>query len=452
MSAHDGIDEDDMSDVSMSAETESSDSSDDEGVDAPTPEHANHDPKAHSAIDTSLENISRKRKIPSDTGDSTKDIPQGNRESGHTKRVKLELSPDAALGSIRTPEGRLPSDRSLLPAEIWQHVFTFASPRTLGRLLRVNKIFRAYLDPQSPASASAIASLSRSVVPLRQPEVIWQSSRRLFRPWMPNPLNEMTELGMWKLSCNFVCDFCDKRQSTVPSVSPDQWHSGPGEAGVRPIWAFAIRACGPCLQLRTVKVDDNFISFLSKLALIPGQEIDLLLSSSVPSPLMAALPFIFLTAELHVVASTTLQQGQPPTNMQIGKYFYKPHVEDIKQEFFKVKALGSGTAEEWIKGLETRGKDRQLDLVRWERWESSGGLQRMRDREPVEGNATNGKADLRLPVAIPMQFEDRPSDGPPGLSKIPVLPKEHLPGTLKMPLKIVHPLPQVPQFRKPHRV
>ncbi|OBT80424.1 hypothetical protein VF21_00864 [Pseudogymnoascus sp. 05NY08] len=428
MSAQDAIDEDELSDVSMSAETEDSDSSDDEEMDAPHPESAKQDSTTQSPIDTLLENISRKRKAPSDGSDSPEDILKENRESGHTKRVKLELSPDAALGSIRTPEGRLPSDKSLLPAEVWHHIFTFASPRTLGRLLRVNKIFRAYLDPQSPASTSVIAPLSRSVVPLRQPEVIWQASRRLFRPWMPNPLNEMTELGMWKLSCNFVCDFCDKRQNPVSSISPDQWHSGPGKAGVRPIWAFAIRACGPCLQLRTIK------------------EIDLLLSSSVPSPLMAALPFIFLTAELNVVASTTLQQGQPPGNMQIGKYFYKPHVEEIKQEFFKVKALGSGTAEEWIKGLEPRGKDKQLDLVRWERWESSGGLQRMRSKEPTEANGTTGKVDLRLPAAVPMQPDGHPSHGPPGLSKIPVLSKDHLPSTHRMLPKNTHPLPQMPQF------
>ncbi|KFY98297.1 hypothetical protein V498_01562 [Pseudogymnoascus sp. VKM F-4517 (FW-2822)] len=456
MPAQDGIDEDEMSDVSMSAETEYSDSSDDEKADAPPPEQAKHHSTDKSTIATSSENISRKRKVSSDTSDSPEDIPQGNMDSGHAKRVKLELSPDAALGSIRSPEGRLPSDRSLLPAEIWQHIFTFTSPRTLGRLLRVNKIFRAYLDPQSPASTSVIASLSRSVVPLRQPEVIWQASRRLFRPWMPNPLDEMSELGMWKLSCNFVCDFCDKRQNPVSSISPDQWHSGPGDAGVRPIWAFSIRACGPCLQLRTIKVDDYFISFLSKIALTPGQEIDLLLSSSVPSPLMAALPFIFLTGELHVVASTTLQQGHSPTNMKIGKYFYKPHVEDIKQEFFRVKALGSGTAEEWIKGLETRGKDKRLDLVRWERWESSGGLQRMRSKEPTEANGTTAKVDLRLPAAVPMQPDGHPNHGPPGLSKIPVLSKEHLPSTHRMhplpqhplprhPLP-QHPLPQVPQF------
>ncbi|KFX96681.1 hypothetical protein V490_03200 [Pseudogymnoascus sp. VKM F-3557] len=419
-------DEDDLSDVSMSAETESSDSSDDESdapALAPHSEPAKHYSTAQSPAAALLENTSRKRKVPSDTSDSPADIPKGDREPGHTKRVKLELSPDAALRSIRTAEGRLPSDRSLLPAEIWHHIFTFASPRTLGRLLRVNKIFRAHLDPQSPESPYAITPLSRSVVTLRQPEVIWQASRRLFRPWMPNPLNEMTELGMWQLSCNFVCDFCDKRQNPVFPISPDQWHSGPGEAGVRPIWAFAIRACGPCLQLQTIK------------------EIDLLLSSSVPSPLMAALPFIFLTAELHVVASTTLQQGQPPTNMQIGKFFYKSHVEDIKQEFFKVKALGTGTAEEWIKGLETRGKEKRLDVVRWERWESSGGLQRMRSKESTDANGTTGKIDLRLPAAVPMP-DAHSSHAPPRLSKTPALSKDHLPST-----NFAHPLPQVVQFQ-----
>lgn len=188
--------------------------------------------------------------------------------------------------------------------------------------------------------------------------------------------------------------------------------------------------------------------FLFKLALTPGQEIDLLLSSSVPSPLMAALPFIFLTAELHVVASTTLQQGQPPTNMQISKYFYKPHVEDIKQEFFKVKALGSGTAEEWIKGLETRGTDKRLDLVRWERWESSGGVQRMRSEEPSDTNGTTGKADVPLPATIPVHIGPRQSHGPPGIPKIPVVIQEHLPSTNF----VTHPLPQVPPFRESYQV
>lgn len=254
MSARGDVDEDDLSDVSMSAETEDTDS-DDDSVKAATPEPVRQQ-LARQNSDSTLENISRKRKVPSDTFHPSENLVMGNKnkDTENAKRVKFELTPDFTLTSLRTSTGRLPSDRSLLPAEIWHHILTFTPPRTLGRLLRVNKAFRAYLDPTSPASPSIIASLSRSQVPLRQPEVIWQISRRLFRPWMPNPLEGMSEFGMWKLACNLTCEFCGKKQSSVSSVPPDQWHSGPGEIGVRPIWAFAIRACGPCLQQRIIKV------------------------------------------------------------------------------------------------------------------------------------------------------------------------------------------------------
>jgi hypothetical protein len=163
---------------------------------------------------------------------------------------------------------------------------------------------------------------------------------------------------------------------------------------------------------------------------------------------MAALPFIFLTADLHVVASTTLQQGQPPTNMQISKFFFKPHVEEIKQEFFKVKALGSGTAEEWIKGLDNRGKEKRLDLVRWERWESSGGLHRMRSEEPAELPETIAKSDPQLPAAILMGPGGYSGQGLPGLSHTPVVSN----GTPSTNNFITHPLPQVLQFRKLYRM
>jgi len=102
----------------------------------------------------------------------------------------------------------------------------------------------------------------------------------------------------------------------------------------------------------------------------------LLLSSSIPSPLITALPFIFLTNELHVIPLATLQNGQP-TGIQIAKHFFNPHIEEIKQEFDDVKAMGSATAEEWIKGLEGRGRERRNYAVRWERWEASGGVARM---------------------------------------------------------------------------
>jgi hypothetical protein len=92
---------------------------------------------------------------------------------------------------------------------------------------------------------------------------------------------------------------------------------------------------------------------------------------------MAALPFIFLTNELHVIPAATLQNG-PPTGIQIAKHFFNLHVEEIKREFDVVKAMGSATAEEWVKGLEGRGRERRNDAVRWERWEVSEGVTRMR--------------------------------------------------------------------------
>ena len=99
---------------------------------------------------------------------------------------------------------------------------------------------------------------------------------------------------------------------------------------------------------------------------------------------MAALPFVFLTNELHVVPPIALEGGAPPPSIQITKYFLKSHVDEIKREFFGVKSLGNGTAEEWLKGLEERGRKRRNDAARWERWQSSGGIARMRTTEPSE--------------------------------------------------------------------
>lgn len=92
---------------------------------------------------------------------------------------------------------------------------------------------------------------------------------------------------------------------------------------------------------------------------------------------MAALPFIFLTNELHVISTLTLQSSQHPPSIQISKRFYIPHIEEMKAEFQGVKAMGAPTAEEWLKGLDGRGKERRNDAARWERWDASGGITRM---------------------------------------------------------------------------
>lgn len=68
--------------------------------------------------------------------------------------------------------------------------------------------------------------------------------------------------------------------------------------------------------------------------------------------------------------------------MQVTKYYLKSDVDGIKKENVRVKELGNAAAEEWVKGLSDRGKTKRLDIARWERWEASGGLQRILRDEP----------------------------------------------------------------------
>lgn len=104
----------------------------------------------------------------------------------------------------------------------------------------------------------------------------------------------------------------------------------------------------------------------------------MLLSSTVPSTLIPALPFVHITKELHVVSLSTIEQGQLPANVQVTKLFLASDVQEIKQEFISVKALGSGTVEEWSKGLEHRGQSRLNESRKWEKWANTGSLQQIR--------------------------------------------------------------------------
>lgn len=107
---------------------------------------------------------------------------------------------------------------------------------------------------------------------------------------------------------------------------------------------------------------------------------------------MPALPLTYLTNELHVVPSVLLQTG-PPAGVQISKYFYKPQVDQIKTEYLQVKNMGSATLDEWLKGLEARGKQAKTDALRWERWETKGGIQKMRQPDD-EAEAKNPTATV----------------------------------------------------------
>ncbi|KAL7628172.1 hypothetical protein AAE478_002370 [Parahypoxylon ruwenzoriense] len=266
------------------------------------------------------------------------------------KRAKLDKNGRDALPSAA---GRL-SDKSLLPAEIWHRIFTFIPPRTLGNLLCTNKLFNVYLDSSSLYQCKPPAALSQTSTPPLKPDTIWQLSRRRFWQRMPSPLQQKTELDMWRLACGKRCQFCGRPDSESPQSPEDQRYYK-----TQCIWAFALRCCEPCLKKKTVK------------------EIDLLLSSLVPSVLMSALPFVLVTGDMRTISPDALQRGLVRSDVQVTKMYFSEHVERLKQEFLSVKSMGGATAEEWLKGLETRGKKLLNDSIRWEKWMSVGGIVQM---------------------------------------------------------------------------
>lgn len=107
--------------------------------------------------------------------------------------------------------------------------------------------------------------------------------------------------------------------------------------------------------------------------------------SSLPTFLVPALPFALVTPTMHFIPSVTLRstQGPPPV---VTKYYYKPHIDRLKRKFADVKSLGPAVVEEWIKGLESKGKEHLADCSRWEQWEATGGLRTVQESESHIGS------------------------------------------------------------------
>ncbi|KAJ4406728.1 hypothetical protein N0V91_004418 [Didymella pomorum] len=188
---------------------------------------------------------------------------------------------------------------------------------------------------------------------------------------------------MWQLVWSKRCQFCNKLATTTPGEK--LWQQGPGEAGVRTVWPFAIRACGPCLMQQC--------------------QTDASLLFSAASALRPALPFALITADQNYISAHALQSTTTPANVEIGKYYYKKHVADIMQEMNDALALGPAAAEEWAKGLEARGKQRMKAAEVWERWS-------------VKNKDTKPAAPVtRLPAAAPR----RPSKSPKRQTVSPII-------------------------------
>jgi hypothetical protein len=161
--------------------------------------------------------------------------------SAHDKKRKL-ASPSPLISSDLRWCARLP------PA-VWQHIFLFCSLADLGRLMQVNRPFLSYLTDVHNVSVSKPDS---ACLRLLKSESVWASARNALSPRPPRPFPGFTELQMWQLVWSAHCQFCHRSNMFAPGDKI--WQQGPGATGVRTIWPFAIRACGPCLmqQCQTV--------------------------------------------------------------------------------------------------------------------------------------------------------------------------------------------------------
>lgn len=290
------------------------------------------------------------------------------------KKVKVD-NDCAERKSVAVP---IPVDRSALPPEIWHRIFTFCPPRSLGNLLSVNKLFNLYLDPSSKVSKDAPASSSSGAVAQIKANSIWQVSRRLFWPYMPSPLRSKTELEMWRLACSHRCHYCGKLDPRKQTTMLDPHLRGPGENGVATIWPFETCMCAACLLKHTIKVRSFRASSLENLQFDTGkQELDLDLSPTIPSSVVPALSFVYLTSDLQVLPATTFEQGQLPVETQITKRFLSSEVQALERELLEVREMGPGTVTEWLKGLPARGSGIRQEVLKWEKWESLGGLAKM---------------------------------------------------------------------------
>lgn len=117
-----------------------------------------------------------------------------------------------------------------------------------------------------------------------------------------------------------------------------------------------------------------------------------MLSNECPSFLIPALPFALVSDSTHYIPNSLLHTSTPPQEIQIAKFYYKPHIRIQKRQLTEVRELGSASAEEWIKGLPREGKDHVSDAIRWEQWEAKGGLKKVNARPLIKAAATFASA------------------------------------------------------------
>lgn len=274
---------------------------------------------------------------------------------------------DESSGDVkRSKDGKSPLEKEKpeLTGPIWQHVFLYLSPPMLCRCLRVCKDFQHYLTKVKTDNKQPEEGLVNS-------EFIWTQSRTNHFRQLPKPLacfadHPLPELEMFKLLGGHCCEFCGTPGAAISTTS--HLAAGPSQNGVRVMFPFGIRSCGACIEQRSIKVSSS--SYTHKTNLMFAEDIDTM-SLGLNPKLRLGITHGFLSPYFNFGTESLRQlPGGIPGHLRFSKIYYRPHWESICQEQQTVhQDYGDATTEEWLKGLEARGRQAMADSARWERWE-----------------------------------------------------------------------------------
>lgn len=141
------------------------------------------------------------------------------------------------------------------------------------------------------------------------------------------------------------------------------------------------------------------------------------MSSSSASTLRAGLPFAIFTSNWDYVLGTSLQNADPPSNLQLIKYYFLPQVDELQNQLQYVQTLGLAATEEWYKGLEDRGSHLNSDAARFEKCELQGTFTRLsQSRGQVHCPSSAASEAVQNPISVTLPTHKQTPAGSSGLT------------------------------------
>ena len=96
--------------------------------------------------------------------------------------------------------------------------------------------------------------------------------------------------------------------------------------------------------------------------------------------MIQALPFALLSNEDHVVTYEALYDSRLPVSERFTKHYYTSHLHALKDYFERTNGAEGLSPREWEKHFAQQRQKRIEKIMRWEQWESRGGLEKVNAR------------------------------------------------------------------------